>query len=530
MSPPNEVDSVASNGNDEKTIQAALHGEEVYHDLDEAALALSPDEEARLLRRIDISIVPYVSLLYLLSFLDRVNIGQAKLAGLVTELHLTSNEYSIALTIFFVSYVAFELPSNLALKALKPHRWIALIMFLWSIAQITMGLVHNKQGLYATRWFLGMFEAGLFPGINYLMTTWYTRKEQSMRISIFFAGATLAGAFGGILAFGIRHMAGKGGKGGWAWIFILEGLLTFVCCIPAYWLVQDFPHESKLLSDQERAKWLHRLTISQGVTNAPLPFSMKQVWRGVLDWKTYVYAMLYLSIATPFYSLSLFTPTIIAALGFTNAAANLLSAAPYALGFITTLLSAYFSDRFAKRGPFIVGWMLVVIAGYGILISDVSAAVKYFAIFLTVAGVSPCIALAITWIGNNSGPMYTRATVMGIFFSFGNSAGIISSWSYPASTSPRFVEGHAIAIAFAGLAVVLASFLIWYNRTENARRDRLYGVPAEDGSDCSPMRASDKNLLSRWGLEGRSRVEVISLGDRHPAFRQVLPFRPISVS
>jgi len=288
--------------------------------------------------------------------LDRVNIGQARLAGLQQDLKINNTEYSIALTIFFVSYVAFELPSNLALKALKPHRWIALIMILWSIAQITMGLVHNKQGLYTTRWFLGMFESGLFPGLNYMLTTWYTRKEQSLRISIFFAGATLAGAFGGILAFGVRHMAGVGGKNGWAWIFILEGLLTFVCAVPAYWLIQDFPHDSKLLSPTERTKWLRRLTASQGVTNSPLPFSGSQVWKGALDWKTYAYAILYLAIAEPFYALSLFTPTIIAALGFTNAAANLLSAAPYALGFLTTLATALVSDRMAIRGPFIVGW------------------------------------------------------------------------------------------------------------------------------------------------------------------------------
>jgi len=395
-------------------------------------------------------------------------------------------------------------------------------MILWSIAQITMGLVHNKQGLYTTRWFLGMFESGLFPGLNYMLTTWYTRKEQSLRISIFFAGATLAGAFGGILAFGVRHMAGVGGKNGWAWIFILEGLLTFVCAVPAYWLIQDFPHDSKLLSPTERTKWLRRLTASQGVTNSPLPFSGSQVWKGALDWKTYAYAILYLAIAEPFYALSLFTPTIIAALGFTNAAANLLSAAPYALGFLTTLATALVSDRMAIRGPFIVGWMVCVVAGYGILISSAGAAVKYFAIFLTVAGVSPCISMAITWVGNNCGPMYTRATVMGIFFSFGNSAGIISSWTYPTSESPRFIKGHAIALAFSILAILISLGLMYHNHTENQRRDHIYGVPAEDGSDCSPEKASDPDLLRSWGMEKKSAYEVIALGDHHPAYRYFL--------
>jgi len=286
-------------------------------------------------------------------------------------------------------------------------------------------------------------------------------------------------------------------------------------------LIEDFPHTSKLLNETERERWLHRLTVSQGVTNSPLPFSMRQVWKGVLDWKTYVYAILYLSVAEPFYALSLFTPSIIAQLGFTNAAANLLSAAPYALGFLTTLATAVASDHFRVRGPFMIGWMLVVLVGYCIAISHVSPAVKYFSIFLTVAGVSPCISTSITWIGNNSGPMYTRATVMGIFFSFGNSAGIISSWSY---TNPGngYRKGHAIAIAFTTLAIVLSCFLMWYNNRENKRRSRLYGEPTADGSECSPNRAGDLDLLKKWDLVNMSKEEVIELGDRHPAFRYYL--------
>ncbi|KAF8522744.1 major facilitator superfamily domain-containing protein [Hysterangium stoloniferum] len=360
-------------------------------------LTMSPAEEKRLLRRIDLWIVPYASLLYLLSFLDRVNIGQARLAGLEKDLKLHGNQYNIALTIFFVSYVAFELPSNLILKKLKPPRWICFIMICWAILQM---------------------QSGLFPGLNFLFTTWYTRKELNARVSIFFAGATLAGAFGGLLAFGIRHMAGVGGKNGWAWIFILEGLLTLVCALPAPWLIQDFPQYSNLLTPAEKTKWLHRLNVSQGVTNAPLPFTKKQVWRALTDWKTYIYALIYLSIGQPFYSLALFLPSIIAALGFTNAAANALSAAPYALGTIVTLIVANISDRLSMRSPILVIMMSLTAVGYIILLCDVSPTVRFVAVFITVVGVNPSIPTAITFVGNNFGPMYTRAAVMGTVVDF----------------------------------------------------------------------------------------------------------------
>ncbi|KIJ55530.1 hypothetical protein M422DRAFT_24098 [Sphaerobolus stellatus SS14] len=499
------------------------HSEEGYKgEGRDEALELTPAEEKKLLRRIDLWIVPYASLLYLLSFLDRVNIGQARLAGLETDLKLHGNQYSIALTIFFVTYVAFELPSNLALKKLKPQRWIFFIMVGWSIFQICMGLVTNAQGLYAMRFCLGMFEAGLFPGLNFVFTTWYTRQELNARVSIFFSGATLAGAFGGLLAFGIRQMAGVGGKNGWQWIFILEGLLTLVCALPALWLVPDFPQDSNILSPPDRAKWLHRLTLSQGVTNAALPYTRQQVVRGLLDWKTYVYSLLYLAIAQPFYSLSLFVPSIIAALGFTNAKANLLSAAPYGLGTLTTLLVAYFSDRSAMRGPFICGSMFLVVIGYIILLCNVSNGVKFFAVFITVAGTSPGIATAITFVVNSFGPMYTRATVMGIFFSFGNSAGIISSNVYPQGDAPRYFRGHAIALAFSALAIILAGCMTWYNKTENDRRDREYGVPDADGKDCNPAYADEPERKKKWGLQNMTKLEIIELGDRHPAFRYML--------
>lgn len=117
--------------------------------------------------------------------------------------------------------------------------------------------------------------------------------------------------------------------------------------------------------------------VNQGVTNAPLPFSWNQVRRAFADWKTYVYALMYIGVAQPFYSLALFTPTIIKGLGYTNANANLLSVPPYVLGFITTLLVALASDKLMLRGPFIMGGMSIVIVGYIILINDVAIGVKY---------------------------------------------------------------------------------------------------------------------------------------------------------
>lgn len=175
--------------------------------------------------KLDLRLIPWLCLLYLISFLDRTNIGNAKLDGLEKSLHITGGQYNACLSIFFVSYALFEPLTNVLLKRLRPSVFIPIIMTLWGITMVTMGLTHNFSGMMAARWFLGTAEAGLFPGINFYLSCWYKRDELGIRAAIFFSAAAVSGSFGGLLAAAIGNMAGIGGKEGWAWIFILEGLV-----------------------------------------------------------------------------------------------------------------------------------------------------------------------------------------------------------------------------------------------------------------------------------------------------------------
>lgn len=178
-------------------------------------------DEKKILRKMDLRLLPMLALLYLLSFLDRGNIGNAKIEGLTDTLGLTGPEYNWCLTIFFFSYAAFEVPSNLLLKRLRPSFWLPTIMVAWGVVMTLMGIVQNYSGLLAARFFLGVTEAGLFPGVAYYITMWYCRHEAQFRQALFFSAASVAGAFSGLLAFGIAHMDGVGGLEGWRWIFIL---------------------------------------------------------------------------------------------------------------------------------------------------------------------------------------------------------------------------------------------------------------------------------------------------------------------
>lgn len=150
-------------------------------------------------------------------------------------------DYNVALAIFFPFYVAAEIPSNMIMKRWRPSLWFTVIMVAWGLIMTCMGLVHNYSGLLACRVFLGIAEGGLFPGITYFISMWYRRDECGLRIALFFSAATIAGAFGGLLARAISIMDGVGGKAGWAWIFILEGLLTLVVGSFSFLAVKDYP-------------------------------------------------------------------------------------------------------------------------------------------------------------------------------------------------------------------------------------------------------------------------------------------------
>ncbi|ORY88082.1 major facilitator superfamily domain-containing protein [Leucosporidium creatinivorum] len=479
--------------------------------------------EKHLLRKIDFKLVPFLSLLYLLSFLDRVNIGQAKLDGLEDDLNLVGNQYNIALVVFFVGYVITEVPSNILLKKLRPTRFIPMIMVSWGIVMTLMGIVHNFAGLTAARFVLGLTESGLFPGICFYLTMWYRRREANLRISIFFSSATLAGAFGGLLAYGISQMDGLGGRAGWAWIFIIEGLLTLVVGLAAPFLMADFPEESKFLTPDEKAAVIARLKEDQGAAGEA-KFSKVHFFNAVKDWRVYCYMLIYIGVAEPLYSLALFVPTIIANLGtFTRPQAMLLSTPPYFLAFFVTLASALYSDRIGHRGYFNVFWMSVAALGYIILLAvdpRKHPAPAYFAVFLAVTGVAPCISGTITWCGNNIGPTLKRATGMGMMFTLGNSGGIVSSLVYFKQDSPRFQRGHAVGLGFACMAILLSLFLTFNLKRENARRDALYGT-ATLGQDDIVSGKMTQEQLQRWGLEGMSEDEITALGDRHPAFRYI---------
>ncbi|KZO94375.1 MFS general substrate transporter [Calocera viscosa TUFC12733] len=445
------------------------------------------ESERQLLRKLDWYLVPWLSLLYLLSFLDRTSIGNAKLYHLEQDLGLTDQQYLVALTIFFISYALFEVPSNVFLKRLRPSIWLSFTMLMWGVMMTVQGLVHNYGGLLAMRWFLGMFEAGLYPGVNYYLSCWYKRSEFGIRAAVFFSAATVSGAFGGLLAAAISNMEGVGGKPAWAWIFIIEGLATVLAGIASFWIVQDFPDTAKFLTEAERAFVVRRLQEDDQFSAAGEEFKFRYVWSAVRDWKVWVGMLCYAGIDAPLYAFSLFTPSIINQLGYTATPANLLSVPVYVWACILTCGVGWLADKKQTRGWFNLIFLAVGATGYIILIASRNPALSYFAVYLAASGIYPLIPNTVAFVSNNVEGSYKRSVALAMVIGFGNLNGAVSSNIYRAQDTPWYRLGHVIVLVYICIGFVTTIIMMIGLKRENAARekgekDEVIGPVGEKGT------------------------------------------------
>ncbi|KAL4781220.1 major facilitator superfamily domain-containing protein [Aspergillus varians] len=431
----------------------------------------------KLIRKIDFVLIPWLAFLYLLSFLDRTNIGNARLAGLEDDLGMSGLDYNVALAIFFPFYVAAEIPSNIMMKRSRPALWIPTIMLAWGVVCSLMGLVHNYPGLLAARAALGIAEGGLFPGVTFYITMWYKRHECGLRMAIFFSAATAAGAFGGLLARGIGELDGVGGKGGWAWIFMIEGIITFFVAIAAFFIMNDYPDTAKFLTQDEKKEVSRRL--QEDRSSLADEYDMRYFWEAVKDWKIWVHMFITVGVYTPLYSFSLFLPTIVSSLGYQNEKAQLMTVPPYVVACFFCIGGGFIADRQGSRGLSMIFFNVVAIIGFIMLISSDNNGVKYAGTFFAASGIYPNVPQGVAWNGNNIGGSFKRSVGIAMHVGCGNLGGVLSSFIYRSQDKPHYRVGHGTLIGCLTMSTILCSIMTIYLRRENARRDREYKAPSE---------------------------------------------------
>ncbi|GAA5968521.1 hypothetical protein JCM3765_006721 [Sporobolomyces pararoseus] len=419
-------------------------------------------------RRLDWIVLPLTAAIYLLNFLD------AKVAGLQKDLHLTSRQYLICITVTYVPYIVSELPSNLLLKKIGPQILIPTLVTVWGIVSCLTGLVSSFGGLVAARFCLGLCEGGVFPGLVLYLSMFYRRRELQTRISIFFASASISGAFSGLLAAAIINLDGKGGQEGWRWIFYLEGLFTVLFGFTLFFLLPGSPSTCRFLTPRQRELVTRRLAVDTpgGQENIDDEgFSWKEVRKSLTSPHVLLLGFSMWGLGTSLYALAYFTPTIVSDFKYSTIQTQLLTTPPFFAAFFFTLLTSYYSDKGnGYRGLCTMICSAIGLVGYTMFYCSMLTSVRYVALVLAVTGVYSAAPALITWMPNNSAGHYRKSTSIAFGFILTNSGGIASTWLFPSSEAPEYKRASKVLMSMTILMGVFAGFNLLYLRWANAQK------------------------------------------------------------
>ncbi|PVH81135.1 MFS general substrate transporter [Cadophora sp. DSE1049] len=445
--------------------------------------------EKSLVRKLDMTLMPTIWVLYLFNYLDRNNIAQAKLNDFEGDLGLKGNEFNIAVSILNVGYVLMQVPSNMILTRVRPSLYMPFWVCVWSCISAATAGTHNFKGLVAVRFFLGVAEAPFFPGAFYLLSCWYTKKELALRTAVLYSGLVLATAFSGLLAAGIfAGLDQARGLAGWRWLFIIEGAGSFAAGIASIFLLPDFPASTTgstawLFTPEERQVAIARIERDQ-VSNQE---SNHSIWYGLKiatsDYRVWVIAFILCSNHTA-YGFNNFFPTITKGFNLGNRTQTLLlTAPPYLLGAIISFCVAYSSDRSKERGWHIAAPMTVAAIGFVISVATLHNGARYFASFLYISGCFSANALVYSWGSSSvSQTPEKRACAMAIINVVGQFGNIWSPYFFSPSDSPRYLQAMLLMMSFSVLSVIgcMGMKLI-------LRRDNRKLVKAFEGTGTTPV-------------------------------------------
>ncbi|RKP47408.1 MFS transporter [Trinickia fusca] len=356
-----------------------------------STLAQQQDREA-VFRRVDIRVLAFLALCYAFAYIDRVNIGFAKLQ-MQHDLGLSEAAYGLGAGIFFLGYVLFEVPSNLLLIKIGARKTLSRILFLWGLTSAAMYLVSNTTSFYLLRFLLGVFEAGFAPGMIFYLTYWYPRERMARALALLLCAAPIGGVISGPLSgWMLSALSGVGGLSGWQWMFICEGIPAAVLGLLALVALADTPDEARWLTADEKADL--RAMVSPASTTPHANRTLSVVLRDPL---TYRLAAAYFCFICGLYAIGFWLPTILKTIGLKGyVQIGLFSAIPYGFAAASMYLAGRSSDQRRERRLHagiagLIGAVALAIAAFRL--SEFSTAM----IAITVATAGMYVAYSVFW-------------------------------------------------------------------------------------------------------------------------------------
>ncbi|RDW65994.1 hypothetical protein BP6252_09629 [Coleophoma cylindrospora] len=462
--------------------------------------------EKRLLLKMDLSIVPLLACSFFIAYMDRNNLGNARIMGMQEDLHLSDEQYFNCLTMFFVGYMVFMLPANLAMRIIGPPRQLGLAVIFFGVCGTCLAAAKNYATVIGLRVLIGTGEAFVQVGLLYF-SFWYKRNEVATRAAIYYTSATISGCFSGLIAYGVeKNLDGVQGFHSWQWLYIVEGIPAIGLGIIIFFLLPSFPDAiakggSRYFKKIEIDLAQQRMADAHSTSNEKIVLS--QIWMALKDPKSYFTAVIYGALCLGIASVTSFLPTFIRQFGFGKLETQLFTIIPYAFATITLLAVCIVSDRFDTKGPLLLLCLATSSIGFIILLSTTNRIALIAGTCFVASGLYPGIILTVSWVTINHGGYTKRSTAWAMAQITGQGLSIIGTQVY--RHPPRFLAGHGCLLGFFIAAMLATVANWWYMRRENRKRDH---------------RADE--FRTRGVKDEKAEKSADELLDWHPDFRYIL--------
>ncbi|KAF1979576.1 MFS general substrate transporter [Bimuria novae-zelandiae CBS 107.79] len=456
---------------------------EAVRDAASDAAQVSEARISRLRRKVDFFIVPTVSLLYLFCFIDRTNIGNARLAGFEKDLRLKGFDYNMVLSIFYISYILFEIPATIACKWMGPGWFLPASTLGFGIVSVATAFVKTRAQACALRFLLGIFEAGIMPGVAYDLSRWYCRAELAFRLGLYMTMAPLSGAFGGLLATGILKLSSFGSLHRWQMLFGIEGVVTIGISLIAFFTLTDRPQTARWLTEEEKDILLTRVKAERLATTTVLDkLDAPKLLRGISNPITLTTATIFMLNNITVLGISFFLPTIVKAIypDKTTIQQQLLTVPPYVVGGFFVLLLPSLSWYLDHRQLIIASTGPTALIGYAIFLGTLNPSVRYGAIFLTASTAFTLGPMANAQVSANVNSDTARSIAIGTNVMFGNIGGLVATWTYLPWDAPRYAIGNGLNLACAASWTTIAILGYLWMKRDNRRRDERSAAAHEE--------------------------------------------------
>ncbi|WOO83087.1 putative transporter [Vanrija pseudolonga] len=440
-----------------------------------AAYEIDPDVHKRVVRAYDKRILPTILLMYLFSALDRGNVSNAKSDHMDLDLGFKGNEWNTMLTVFYVPFCVMAYPGTFMSKKFGAHRTMPIYMAGWGVMALVTAAVKNYHQTLVVRLILGMFEGCFGASLNMYLACFYKRDELGKRMATWYSTVAISGAFSGLLSYGLFQV--KSRLHGWQLLFLVEGSLTVLFAVVAWFALPPLPTKSTFLTPHERTVAVMRL-LKDATTEVDAEFNLKAYFEPAKEWQTWAWAFYCLIYGVANQTASVFLTQIIGRFGFSKVKTNLYTVPPYACAVVVLWCVVISSDYHRERTCHTMFANLLVVIGT-ITLACVPVnhiAPGYFCTFLITSGSFIPSVLFLSFVQNNTTKENSRAFRAAVMNFGANAGGIVSSNIFLQQFAPKYVTPLIVSAAIAALGICVLICLRTYMVLDNRRRNREQGV------------------------------------------------------